>query len=317
MSFKPKTMTINLMLLDGGVGDHIASLVAVNYILKRYTWIKPYIWMPDYLVSLATNLLPDKALVRSMSQLRGEYNPSKPTKTTKWDGVVSPMKIHLIDYAFMKLCDENPSITEKNYLQLNHDKLKPLTIDLPEHFIVVTTGFTADVREWPAAEINKTCQYIISQGYTPVFLGQTNTKTGTAHTIQGKFKEELDLSVGLNLIDKTTLLEAAQIMDRSEAVLGVDNGLMHVAGCTSAYIIGGFTTVAPIHRMPIRDGILGYHFTAITPDASLDCTYCQSSTNFLYSHDYRNCLYKEKPKKLACTTQMTAEKFINALKAIL
>jgi len=318
MSFKPKTKTINLMLLDGGLGDHIASLVAVDYILKQYPWITPYIWMPDYLTILAKNVLPEDAIIRGLSQLKSEYNPAKPTKTTKWDGIISPMKIHLVDYAFLKLTDENPSIEYKNYLKLRLDKIENMQdFDLPIKYVVLTTGFTAEVREWIPSEVNKVASYCLDKGYTPVFLGQSNTKTGTHHTIKGTFKEEIDYSLGVNLIDKTNLLEVAVIMHHATAVLGVDNGLLHVAGCTDTAIVGGFTTVSPNIRMPIRDNKLGHNFVPICPDLDLSCSFCQEKTNFLYGHDYRNCLYKEKPKKLACTTQMTADKFIAHLEATL
>lgn len=318
IEFKPKTKTINLMLLDGGAGDHVASLVAVSYILNKYTWVVPYIWIPDFLVSLATNLLPVGAKIRGLSQLRGEYNPSKPTKTTKWDGIISPMKIHVVDYAFLKLTDENPTVDHKNYLQLQLDRVENAKyFELPEKYIVFTTGFTADVREWPALEVNKTVKYCVDNGYTPVFLGQGTTKTGTHHMIKGTFKEEIDFKIGINLIDKTSLLDAAIIMHHSHAVLGVDNGLLHVAGCTKAPIIGGFTTVRPEIRMPIRNNTVGYNFYSVVPNDLLDCKFCQQETNFLYGHDYRNCLYKEKPRKNLCTEQMTADKFIHHLERLL
>lgn len=310
---KPKTKTINLMLLDGGLGDHIASLVAVDYVLKQYPWITPIIWMPDFLTEFAINALPPKTNVKGFSQMRGVYDPTKPTKTTKWDGHTSPMKIHCVDYAFLKLCDENPDIEYKNYL-----RPRELVRGPEEKYVVFTTGFTADVREWLPSEINKTAKYVKDKGYNPVFLGQTLVKTGIAHNIQGNFKEEIDFSVGLNLIDKTTLSEAASIMEDSAAVLGVDNGLIHLAGCTNAPIVGGFTTVKPEIRMPIRNNRLGYEFYPIVPDKTLDCSFCQQKTNFLYGHDYRNCLFKDDAaRKNACVKQMTADKFIAHLETIL
>lgn len=308
---KPKTKTINLMLLDGGVGDHIASLVAVDYIIKNYPWITPLVWMPDFLVDFATNVLKEDTFIKGFSQMRSQYDPSRITKTTKWDGIISPMKIHCLDYAFLKLCDENPSIEHKNYLQVNFADLNSQVFDLPEKYIVCTTGFTADVREWPASEINKTATYIKSKGYEVVFLGQTQTKTGVSHIIQGNFKDkEIDFNVGINLIDKTSLLEAAFIMNHAKAVLGVDNGLLHLAGCTQVPIIGGFTTVTPEIRIPVRHGVLGWNYYFVVPDQALECKFCQQKTNFLYGHDYKKCIFKEKDKKNLCTTQMTSDKFI-------
>lgn len=299
--------------MDGGLGDHIASLVAVNYILETYTWITPLIWVPDYLKDLSKNMLPESAQVYSFTDMRGRYDQSRPTKTTKWDGHTSPMKIHCVDYAFLKLCDENPDISKKNYLKIMPDHANITAFDLPDDYVVLTTGFTASVREFPAEHINGIASYIKAIGLTPVFLGQTTTKTGANHVIKGTFSDEIDFSSGISLIDKTSLLESAKIMGQAKAVLGVDNGLLHLAGCTDVPIIGGFTTVSPDLRMPIRNNKLGDGYLCVTPDESLGCKFCQVRTNFLYGHNYVNCLYKDN----LCTKQMTATKFIAQLEKIL
>lgn len=314
----PKTKTINVMLLDGGLGDHVCSLIAVDYMIEKYPWITPLVWLPDFLYDFAKHLLPEGTEVWKFSDMRGRYQPSRPTKTTKWDGNTSPMKIHLVDYAFLRLLDENPGIEHKNYLQIRPDEIDVSKFNLPARFIVLTTGYTADVREFPASEINKVARWAKDNGITPVFLGQEQTKTGVHHVIKGSFSEEIDLTLGIDLIDKTSLLEAARVMADSKAVLGVDNGLLHVAGCTQAEIIAGFTTVTPEIRAPIRHDSPEYRFLSVTPGADIKCRFCQENTNFLYGHDYRQCLYKpESPRNKACTKDMKAEKFIKHLSTIL
>lgn len=312
-NYKASSKNVNCVLMDGGVGDHVASLVALNYMLKTYPWIKFRIWVPDFLLEFSKHLLPGSARVKSYKDMRLEYNPDLATKTTHWDGHVSPMKTHCLDYAFLKLCDENPSIEYKNYLQIKPDEIDILDFSLPDKYVVVTSGYTAAVREFPANHINGIVDYINSHGYRAVFLGQAQTKTGTMHVIEGKFDETINLSAGINLIDKTSLLQAAKIMGNAKAVVGVDNGLLHVAGCTDVPIVGGFTTVSPEYRMPVRDGILGQNYYPVVPDKDLGCRFCQVRTNFLYGHDYKNCLYKDN----LCTKQMTAAKFIAELEKIL
>lgn len=309
---KPEFTKMNVIYINGGLGDHVASLVATNYIIKTYPWLKVLVWVPNYLSDFARHLLPDNAKVGDFTSMATKYDRNLTTKTTTWDEVVSPMKIHLLDYAFLKLCDENPGIEHKNYLQIDPTRINIKKFKLPEKYVVITTGYTADVREFPAIHVNNVVKYVKSKGLEIVFLGQTSVKTGTQHVINGKFSEEIDYNAGINLVDKTSLLDAAKIMHQSQAVLGVDNGLMHVAGCTDAEIIGGFTTVSPEIRMPVRNNTLGYKFSEIIPEQSLGCKFCQEKTNFLFNHDYRNCLYKDN----LCTTHMTAEKFINRLKEL-
>lgn len=300
--------------MNGGVGDHVAALTAVKYIDDTYPWINILLWVPDFLVELSKHLLPTNIRIGSYTDMETKYNRNKPTKTTAWDGSISPMKIHCLEYAFLKLCDEQPS--DKyiyNYLQIDPTKINIDKHYLPDNYVVVTTGFTAAVREFPANEVNKITDYIKAKGLEVVFLGQTSTKTGSAHVIKGTFSEDLDLSKGINLIDRTSLLEATKIMGGAKAVIGVDNGLLHLAGCTQVPIVGGFTTVSPELRMPVRNNELGWNYYAVKPDLDLKCRYCQVKTNFLYGHDYTTCMYKDN----LCTKQMTAEKFITALERII
>lgn len=313
---RPQTKTINITLLNGGVGDHMASLVAVDYILRKYPWITPLIWIPDLLVELAKDLLPEHAQVFSFSDMRGKYDPSKPTKTTEWDGYVSPMKIHSLEYAFLKLCDELPPMNERNYL-----KLKSRGSDMPKRYVVITTGFTADVREFRSQFVNEVAEFVKSTQREVIFIGSPQAKTGSQHTITATFDKGIDFSNGIDLIGKTSLLEAAQIMASADAVVGVDNGLLHVAGCSDVAIVGGFTTVSPFIRMPVRHDQLGWNYAAVIPDESLECTFCQQKTNFLYGHNYTNCLHKGKTghqyKVNLCTQQMRSEKFIGHLEDLL
>ncbi len=316
-SYRPKTKTINITLLNGGVGDLIAALTPVDYILRRYPWITPLIWMPDMMVEIAKNLLPDFAQIFSYTEMRGKYDPSRTTKTTEWDGHTSAMRLHCVDYAYIKLCDDLPPIEQRNYL-----KLRPLPRpEIPNDYVVITTGYTSDVKEFRAEYVNEVAKYIRSKDLDVVFLGSSSTKTGGAHTIYGSFDAEIDFSQGHNFIDKTTLLQAAGIMSHAVAVVGVDNGLLHVAGCSDVPIVGGFTFITPESKMPYRHNQLGWNFYPVVPDESLECKFCQTDTNFLYGHDYRKCMFRgneaTKYRVNLCTKQMRPEKFIAHLETVL
>ncbi len=315
-SFKPKRMDVNCILLNGGVGDHIGSLVAIDYIIKTYPWINLLIWVPDFLLDFAKNLLPKKAIVRDFTTMRkvnGPYDRDKPTKTTEWDGVTSPMKMHSVDYAFLKLCDEVVSVDKKNYLKVKFDKVAISHYNLPEKYVVFTPAFTVGVREFSPKTVNELSDYVISKGYTPVYLGQNYTPSGFKHVIEGKVSEELDLTKGINLINKTSLLQVAKIEQGAAAVVGVDCGLLHVAGCTDAPIVAGFTTVRPEHRAPIRNNELGWNFHPVVPDVSLECRFCQSDTNFLYDVNYTKCMYGD----YKCVELLNSAKYIEKLEKIL
>lgn len=308
----PRT-PVNCILMHGGLGDHIASLTAIDYILKNYTWLNLLVWVPDFMLDISKNMLPQGTIVRNYTSMSKHYDQHKTTITTKWEGRHSPMKIHMVDYAFHMLCDEQAPIEKKNYLKVNLTNINIDKFKLPEKYITMATGFTADVREFAPQAVNGVLDYVKSKGYEVVFLGQKNTPTGSKHIIEGKFNEEVRYEEGIDLINDTTLLEAAKIIDGSKAIVGVDCGLMHVAGCTKAPIIGGYTTVSPKMRMPIRNNVLGYDCYPVVPNDSLECSFCQEKTNFLYGHDYKKCIYNDR----LCVTQLTADKFIKQLEKVL
>lgn len=311
--FRPKRNDVNVLLLDGGVGDHVGgSLIAVHYILKNYPWINLLIWMPDFLVAFAKNVLPQHACIRPFSVMREKYNRELTTLTTEWDGRTSPMKIHMADYAFLKLCDQMVPHEKKSYLRVLHCDTSDLSpFHLPERFVVVVVGFTAGVREFNAQAVNGVSRYLIEKGYTPVYLGQRATATGVKYVIESHMSKDVDLTLGVDLIDRTDLLQAAAIISRAKAIVGVDCGLLHIAGCTETAIVAGYTTVRPEIRMPIRHGECGWNCYPVTP--TVECRYCQSDTNFLYGHNYMYCIYKDNQ----CVKELTTDKWITQLEKVL
>lgn len=296
----------------------------IKYIKDKYPHCIIHLWIPDYYLDFAKNLLPN-TIIKPFSKAAKEYNPtSLGRKTSSLQH--TNMKTHLVDNAFHILVDKAVEIEYKNYLPLNLNKISITKFSLPEKYVVVATGFTAEVREFPPIAVNSVVDYIIKKGYTPVFLGSTVTKIGVdkvsnhhSPDILGNFNKEIDYSKGIDLRNKTSLLESGKIIAGAKTIVGVDCGLLHVAGCTNIPIVGAFTTVEPKFRMPYRGNELGKDFYPIVPDESLECRFCQTNWEFLYEHDYRTCYYKEQKldTEIQCVKQITTIKFINELEKIL
>lgn len=313
MSERFEVHHVNCLLTDGGLGDLIAALVAVDYVHNTYKHVKLHVWVPDYALSLVSMALP-KVKVNNFTTAKRKYDASKPTINTRWNGRSSPMKRHLVDYAFEVLCDEAPTIDKKNYLRIDTSKVKVTHFDLPEKYVVMTTGFTAPNREFLSQYINEVVAYIKSKGYYVVFLGKTQTATGTKHMIKGNFSDEIQYNEGLNLIDKTSLLEAMKICGDAKAVVGLDNGLLHIAGCTDVAIVGGFTNCDPKTRMPFRNNELGWNFyPVVPPPLKKSCNFCQTRLNFVYGHDFKECYYKN----MNCLESLEPKLYIEQLEKIL
>lgn len=312
---------------QGGLGDILCCFPAMKYIQDNYKHVVPYFYVPDYALEIAKNALPGM-IIRPFSKGKQSWNTTFPARVMA-HGEANPtsMATHLVDFAFARLADKQVDITHKNYIQLNLKRVDIGKFALPENYVILTTGYTAIVREWPSQSINAVANYLVGRNIVPVFLGNKQTSIGVAKLengqsadIVGRFDEAIDFSRGINLIEQTTLLEAAAIIAKSKALIGVDNGLTHLAAmCGDVPIVIGYTTVKPEHRLPIRHNSLGYNCYTVTPDDSLKCRFCQSNWEFVYNHDFRNCYYKERKldTEIKCTKAMSADKFIAHLETIL
>lgn len=311
---KPLLTHINVLFDDGGLGDMIARLPPLKYIYKNHPHVKVYAWVPDFFYDFAKNCLrgtEDRILLGKWSQGATGFKSGYHTVSFK-NNPYNNLSQHMTEHAFHLICNTVPDDKhDYNYLQPDLTKVDINGFNLPENYVVITTGYTSSVREFKPEYINSISQYVLSKGYTPVFLGKTITKTGLDHEIKGEFSNDIDLSLGLNLIDKTNLFEAARICE-NRIVIGLDNGLLHLAATSAkTWIIGGFTTVKPEHRMPYRGGVKGRLFTAVVPPETLKCRFCQSNWTFSYTTDFTKCHYEDNK----CCEELTAEHYIRALKS--
>ena len=220
----------------------------------------------------------------------------------------------MTDFAFHSLANKQVDIKYKNYLKLNLDWIHTDKFKLPKEYVVITTGFTAKVREFLPDKVNAIVRYLNERKMPVVFLGQKQTHAGiNDFIIIGNFNEEIDYSKGINLVDKTSLLEAGKIIAQSKSIIAIDCGLMHLAGCSEVPIVGGFTSVSPHLRNPVRHNILGWNCYNIVPPDSCKEKFFQSNMDFLFNFDFRNS-YDEEYESVK---SLKVEDFISALEKVL
>lgn len=308
---EPGLTHMNIICDSGGLGDAIGRLPAVKYIADQHKHIQQHLWIHKYMKDFSKNVLRDtNVIVRGLD----EEKKFKPLLTRNFaNHLYNNMASHITAQAFHVLVNKDVEPEHMNYLKPDLSKTEIIKFNLPKNFVVVTTGFTANAREWYPAYVNEVVHYIIEKGYDVIFLGQKITHTGVPHVIKGAFSNEIDFSVGMNLIDKTTLLEATKIISMAKTIVGLDNGLLHLAGCTDIPIVGAFSSVEPKYRMPYRNNTLGHNYYLVIPPEDLRCRFCQSNWTFTYKHDFKECYYKD----YACLTKLTPSLYIEQLEKIL
>lgn len=308
-----KTYQWHQIVTDGGMGDLIGELVAVDFNIRNHTHVQFQVWVPDYLYDFACHVLPKESTIRPFSKAKAKFKHNIKGVTTEWCTNHTCMRTHPVDYGFHMLSDRHIyDLNKKNYLQINPDKIDIKRHKLPDKYVVIVAAATEPVKEMPAQTANEISDYVIQKGFVPVYIGKEKSEAGfkdfaiKAKTIQ------LDYSKGINLLNKTNMLEAAKIIHGSKVMIGIDGGLIHLAGCTDAEIVAGYTLVDPIHVAPIRKGSQSYKFHAIEPDLGIKNRYYQTNRMFTENEDMRVF-----PGWQDVIANMTSDKFIEVLDKIL
>jgi ADP-heptose:LPS heptosyltransferase len=309
-----RRLHINCLFDDGGLGDNICRLTSVKWLFDNQPHLIIHLWVPDYYVDFAKFALKSyskRLVVRGFSQQR-KFNDKFWGVRTIADRH-SSLSTHLIDYNYTMIADYQPEDKDRNYIKLNFKKINTHKFNLPEKYIVLTPSFTAPARALLPEVANEIIDYIIKIGYTPVFLGKAESKVDPKRTLKGEEIEGIEYEKGLDLRDKTTLLEAAKVMSRAAVVVGLDNGLLHLAACSEVPIVMAFTNVEPRHRMPYRHDKLGWNVYPIVPDEDVKCRFCQSQFKFAFDQNFAFCYYED----YKCIQNLTADKYIEKIDEVL
>ena len=295
-----RPITINIFFDSGGLGDNIARAPAIRALLTEQQHVSVVLYAPKYIHELYEVWFKSEIDLGRLTL----QDIHKATDTTERPSIwfkgskVTSLGCHLVDHAFAHILNRVPTEDEQEYLTLFSEK--PTNKN-----VILTPGFTSPTRELPAHVWNGMAKWLLQKGYTPVWLGKREVSTN----LTGEFREELDLSLGINLLDKTSLLEAAALMSEATLVVGLDNGLIHLAGCTEVPILAGYSTQDPDNRVPIRS--YPENTYALTPDSG--CSGCEAKLRFVEHHDFRRCYFGD----LQCIKGLPLEMWTDALSKIL
>lgn len=314
LALKPMSETdFHNILTDGGMGDLICGLVAIDYNIRNHPNIHFHVWVPDYLLDFAKHVLSPGSTVRPFSKAKAKFRHDIDGFTTEWCTNHTAIRTHPVDYGFHMLCDRHEyDLNQKNYLKIKPDKI-PLgsRLNLPQKYVVLAATGVEPVRTMPVETANTLIDYIKSKGYEIVFLGKESSDCGIGnHAIKAN-PIPLNYDKGINLLNKTSLLESAKIINNAKAVVGMDGGMIHLAGCTDTHIVCGYTASNPNHVAPIRHGSQTYKFNAVEPDLDIPNRYYQTYSSFKKGNFQRFEGWQK------VVSSMTPEKFIKVLETIL
>jgi ADP-heptose:LPS heptosyltransferase len=290
---------ISVLSDHGGMGDQILRIPAIRTCLEQHPHVSLDVYWQDYFVDLAKYLYSHERLTHKKLSVGKANPPAKPVVDFNPERV-SPLSLHLTDQAFLILMDRLPKEPREAALlqaPAYHTDKTP-----NEPYVVITATATAAAREWPAIHVNELARRIRNLGYLPVLLGDTSVIKAGDGVIKGTLSPQIDRSLFHDLVDKTTLFEALGVMQNAECIMGVDNGLLHLAHCTDRPVVMGFTSVEARLRLPTRPKGQTVAIEGETPDYGIQSKF------FAVNMDFRSSILPGNP----CTLTMRPERFERA-----
>lgn len=314
-AYRPGTkvppVEFNFIYHFGGLGDYIHWTTAIQWAVFAHPHMIANVYAPAFFLELAEYWFSrwERVTVRSRAEydaLPDEEKKRLPTIVPTVQNLNTAVGSHLMDIGFRYYCNMDQIPEGWNRLPpIDQEMADVEKFNLPPRYVVVTTEATAKTRLLPAGTINEITRYVKDKGLLPVFVGKRDLK----REYTSEHSDGIETDRVIDLREKTNLLECATILANADAVVGLDNGLLHLACCSDVPVIFGFTNVDPRHRIPVRYG----KTVVVTPSEKLECRFCQSRMRFIPGHSFKYCIYND----YACLSALLPETFISALEEIL
>lgn len=311
-NMKAYALPAAFFFISGGVGDYINWASAIKYMADTYPHVDGRIFTSPLFLDVARYLfghLPRWKVENRddfLNHIEDGCPMSNPRSGTQ---LLNACGAHLMDLgANYFLCLDRLPDSHNFLIPINYEgPWRWPELDPEEPFAVFTPGATADVRAMPVPAFNELVEYTRSKGIKPVFLG----KCELSEEYIAKF-QPYNFSKGVDLRERTTLLESTQIMNKAKFVIGLDNGLLHMAGTGTAPVIFGQNITEIRHRTLRRKAGLTINVTV--SEENLHCIGCQSKIRFVMKHDFRDCFFKVNPNKYKVCLQHLFKNNCNSFK---
>lgn len=290
-------LPINYYFNNSGMGDFICYTSALQWIAANCPWVMGRVYCSNFMIPFLQLALAPWPHWKAISGERVAMDLSEChigpdidiNGQRYFQQLFNATGCHLVDLGFAYYANFNPAPKGATYPQMSFpaEKLPKELRGKEGHYVCFTPGAPTTSRTVASRHINPIIDYVLALGLTPVFLG----KAQVTPTHQANFPADVSYEKGIDLRDKTTVLDAACIMEHSLCTLGLDNGLLHLASCTPGNVIFGYNIASPEHRRP-RRGKYDNKTTDITvPREKLPCIHCQSNMKMLVTHSFHQCLY--------------------------
>ena len=204
--------------------------------------------------SLKSSLIPYFARIGVRTGWLGEFrygliNDIRSSKKLKKSLMVEK-------FAALSLCEENYSIENLTFpeLEINFDNqrnfLEQFSIDYSKNTMAICPGAEfGPSKRWPAEYYAEIAKFYVNKGWNVLCIGSKND-------------EDIGMGIGslnnlrsnesfINLIGKTSLQDAIDILAFTEKVVTNDSGLMHISAAVKTPLVALYGPSSPEYTPPL------------------------------------------------------------------
>ena len=204
--------------------------------------------------SLKSSLIPYFARIGVRTGWLGEFrygliNDIRSSKKLKKSLMVEK-------FAALSLCEENYSIENLTFpeLEINFDNqrnfLEQFSIDYSKNTMAICPGAEfGPSKRWPAEYYAEIAKFYVNKGWNVLCIGSKNDVDIGIEI--GSFNNLGCNESFINLIGKTSLQDAIDILAFTEKVVTNDSGLMHIAAAVKTPLVALYGPSSPEYTPPL------------------------------------------------------------------
>ena len=335
MRFESK-QRIYILAETGALGDTIATFPTIKQLVDRGNIEK--IFVADKYLFLYRNLFPSNLIIphsKALGTIPKDQVPKGtpehylnkdgtgvclsypviegiPIIQTMIEGKLNPIHCSLVDAFSVRICDTILKDSQKDYPKIPRKKL-PTNICPADKYAVVGLGATAAHKRMTPESFRAIKGYLASVGLQTVLLGARSHQTmvgATGDLLRPDF-EGYDFTGCVDMIDKSPLDSSLAILSDAKCFIGIDGGMLHLAGLTDIPIVAGHTFIDPYYLTIYRNGQKGWRYYAVEPDSH--CRYCTSETFILTGLKFHRCNIGTND----CALSLTPDKWLHKIELAL
>jgi len=259
---------ILVLIGSRAVGDTLCAIPTIRHLSKIYNKkIHVFTYLPELLKNYPYIILSDNYDIENDDILIESFKTDLFVHTR-----TDIRQLHAISAGFQLFPNEMN-------IEFYPDPYETIE-SLPENYIVIHPSKTWPSRTWEKERWQELVYKLNSINIPVVSIGKNSSESGTYHIQKPVY--ELDIKIGLNLVNKINLHQTWHVLNKSSMIITMDSGVLHLAGTTDSYIIQLGSSINPYLRAPYRNGNQIYKYSYVLGECNI---FCSSDMKYNIKHN--------------------------------